>query len=242
MTWTDTALFLVAAALGAMVGAVELFQRYKAEPLKALATNWGLGYAGFNGFVSLIAYFVYSLAASGDETTLEKISYAALCGLGAAAVLRAKIMNVQTSEGKEVALGPEIVIQTFLKVIDRELDRRRAKERFQTVRKVMHNIDFEKAKVRLPIQIFQAMQGVSEEESERLMANIGDVDTMVGLSSQDKSYLLGFYLLDLVGEKFLTDLFEKYKAEFTRDLALQPAEPGDPAATPDKIPPPNTAP
>ena len=37
---------------------------------------------------------------------------------------------------------------------------------------------------------------------------------MKTLEDQDKAYLLGYYLLDLVGEDFLVQILERYKSDF----------------------------
>ena len=160
-----------------------------------------------------MAYRIWVLTTENQDpqpSVLDHLRWTAVCGLGAVAFLRTKLVNVQGADGKNMVLGPEIIIRTFLKVIDHEFDREPVNDRFELVRNLMENFDFEKAKIRLPIRIFQAMQGLSEEESQTLMDRIEEVEGMDMLDSQAKSYFLGFYLLDLVGEKFLTDLFNKY--------------------------------
>ena len=67
---------------------------------------------------------------------LELLQWAAACGFGSSVILRAKLINLKLSDGKELALGPEIVIQTFLSVLDRELDRERAGKRWDKVREL----------------------------------------------------------------------------------------------------------
>lgn len=223
---TILATYAIAAFLGATVGAVEIFQRYRAEPFYALRTRWGAYYVGFNGAMSLVAVWVVDLAGQLDLTDeLELLQWAAACGFGSSVILRAKLINLKLSDGKELALGPEIVIQTFLSVLDRELDRERAGKRWDKVHELFLGIDFDRAKLRLPIQVFQAMQGVTEEETEKLMKSVAEVETMNGLDSQDKAYLLGYYLLDLVGDEFLAEVLGKHREDF---VALPPAAPPEP--------------
>ena len=73
---------------------------------------------------------------------------------------------------------------------------------------LMVGIDFEGAKRRLPRELFLAMQSVPEEEAAQVSRPIDEIDRMDDLSSQDKSYLLGYYLLDLVGKEFLAAVLE----------------------------------
>ena len=72
----------------------------------------------------------------------------------------------------------------------------------------MEGIDFERAKKRLPRELFLAMQSVPEEEAAHIARPIDEIDRMDDLTSQDKSYLLGYYLLDLVGNEFLASVLE----------------------------------
>lgn len=210
----------LAGGLGALVGAMEIAQRYRAEPLSAVANPWGLGCIALNTSVSLGAFWAVRASDLAAEVSgLELVKWAVLAGVGASVLLRAKLFDIRLADGKAAALGPEIVVQTLLEVLDRELDRARAKRRFATVRKLFAGVDFEKAKLRLPLQLFQAMQRVTEEETQRLMQRVAEVDELQSLGSQDKAYQLGFLLLDLVGEEFLTSVLEKHGDDYRTGLA-----------------------
>lgn len=209
--------YLVAAVLGGLVGAVEIFQRYRSEPFRAVWNPWGGAYIAFNGFVAGIGFFI-AIRAEGlisERSSLELLRWAALAAFSSSALLRAKLMTIRLSDGKEVALGPELIIQTLLTVLDRELDRYRARHRFDTVHRLFATVDFDRAKLRLPLQVFQAMQTITEEESARLMKRIAEVDQMKTIDARDKSFLLGFYLLDLVGVEFLDGVLSRHGDEFT---------------------------
>lgn len=211
--------YLVAALLGALVGMVEIMQRYRAEPFAAMNNRWGISYVVFNGAVALAGLYVVVLSEQLTAATApaDMLGWAAAAGFGSAALLRAKLMNVQLSEGKEVALGPELLVQTFLSAIDSQIDRHQGARRSKTVSQLFGEVDFEKAKVRLPIFIFQALQTVKEEDTQRLMQRVAEVDAMETLPAPDKALQLGFYLLDLVGEAFLTDVMTQHGAAFKRD-------------------------
>ena len=81
-------------------------------------------------------------------------------------------------------------------------------ERYHTVHELMAGIDFERAKRRLPRELFLAMQSVPKEEAAQVSRPIDEIDRMDDLSSQSKSYLLGYCLLDLVGKEFLAAVLE----------------------------------
>ena len=225
-----TAYYLVSAVIGALVATVEIFQRYRAEPIPALRNWWAVAYLLFNAAIAAFAFYVAVLTQelTAEAKPLDLLQWSTFAGFGAAAFLRAKLLNLELSDGKEVALGPEIVVQTFLGVIDRELDRLRALDRFETVRELMKDIDFERSKLRLPIQVFQAMQTVTEEETEKVLDRIAEVDGMTSLENQDKAYLLGFFLLDLVGERFLHQILEN--PEHIDDFKVVKPPEDDPSA------------
>ena len=201
--------------VGVAVGAVEILQRYRDAPFRAVFNGWGIGYVVLNAAVSYDAFWVLyhwldtpPAAASGQSDTLHLLGLAAGAGFGGAALIRARLATVRLPSGQEFGFGPVIVIETLLSVVDRQLDRQLATERYHTVHELMVGIDFERAKRRLPRELFLVMQSVPEEEAAQVSRPIDEIDRMDDLSSQDKSYLLGYYLLDLVGKEFLAAVLE----------------------------------
>ena len=202
--------------VGVAVGAVEILQRYRDAPFRAVFNVWGIGYVALNAAVSYGAFWVLyhwigtpAAAASGQSDTLHLMGLAAGGGFGGAAVIRARLATIRLPSGQEFGFGPVIVIETLLSVVDRQLDRQLATERYLTVHELMDGIDFERAKKRLPRELFLAMQSVPEEEFSHIGKPIEEIDRMEGLSTQDKSYLLGYYLLDLVGKEFLASILDE---------------------------------
>ncbi|MGH7199570.1 MAG: hypothetical protein ACREJB_03135, partial [Planctomycetaceae bacterium] len=56
---TDHLIIVAALQKGSeCVGAVEVFQRYRAEPFRALLNRWGGAYVAFNGIVAAAAFWV----------------------------------------------------------------------------------------------------------------------------------------------------------------------------------------
>ena len=102
------------------------------------------------------------------------------------------------------------------------MDRQLATERYHTVHELMVGIDFERAKRRLPRELFLAMQSVPEEEAAQVSRPIDEIDRMDDLSSQDKSYLLGYYLLALLALLALLDLLDLVGKEFLAAVLEDP--------------------
>ena len=121
--------------------------------------------------------------AFGQSETLHLLGLAAGAGFGGAALIRARRATIR-------------------------LPSKRCVHRYHKVHELMVGIDFERAKRRLPRELFLAMQSVPEEEAAQVSRPIDEIDRMDDLSSQDKSYLLGYYLLDLVGKEFLAAVLE----------------------------------
>lgn len=214
----DLALYpLLAGLVGFSIGSVELFQRYKAEPLRAVFSLWGLLFSLFNGVVSAGAYLLLFTWSAGSDAmpVLEQLNLVATGGIGAAVVLRAKIFTARLADGQEVAVGPDYVVRTFLDVIDRKLDQARARARYDAVHELMKDIDFRKAKLKLSAQLYLAMQSVSEEEIAEFRRCVDELDRTddAVMEPQEKSYNLGYYLLDLVGEEFLKHVVKEYRDE-----------------------------
>ena len=201
--------------VGVAAGAVEILQRYRDAPFRAVFNAWGIGYVALNAVVSYGAFWVLyhwigssPSEASGQSPTVHLMGLAAGAGFGGAALIRARLASIRLPNGQEFGFGPVIVIETLMTVVDRQLDRQLATERYRTVHELMEGIDFERAKKRLPRKLFLAMQSVPEEEATQVTRPIDEIDRMEDLDSQDKSYLLGYYLLDLVGRELLASVLE----------------------------------
>jgi hypothetical protein len=219
---------LLAGAIGLVIGMMEIIQRYKAEPFSAVFTVWGELFCLFNGLVSAGAYLLlYLMAPEGEPATfLGHLKLAAIGGFGAAVVLRAKIITARLPDGQAVAVGPDYVVQTFLDVIDCKLDQLRARVRYDTVHRLMKDIDFDKAMLKLTSQLYLAMQSVSEAELAEFRARVDELYRIdeVQMDRQEKAYNLGYYLLDLVGKEFLEHVVDQYRDELA--VHRPPALPG----------------
>ena len=96
--------------VGVAVGAVEILQRYRDAPFRAIRTP--------------------PSDASGQSDTLHLMGLAASAGFGGAALIRARLATIR------------LVIETLLSVVDRQLDRQLATERYHTVHELMVGKEF----------------------------------------------------------------------------------------------------
>ena len=103
---------------------------------------------------------------------------------------RARLATTRLPNGQEFGVGPAIVVETLLAVVDRQLDRQLAKERYRTVRLLMNGMDFQRASRRLPKELFLALQSVPEEEAAHITGRTEEIDRMDDLSAEGKADLL----------------------------------------------------
>ena len=151
--------------VGVVVGGVEILQRYRDASFRAVFNAWGIGYVLLNAAVSYGAFWVVyhwigtaPADATGQPDPLQLLGLAAGAEFGGAALIRARLATIRLPGGQEFGFGPVIVIETLLSVVDRQLDRQLATERYYTVHVLMDGIDFERARKRLPMELFLALQ------------------------------------------------------------------------------------
>ena len=88
--------------VGVVVGAVEILQRYRDAPFRAVFNVWGIGYVVLNAAVSYGAFWVLyhwigtpPSDASGQSDPLHLLGLAAGAGFGGAALIRARLATIR---------------------------------------------------------------------------------------------------------------------------------------------------
>jgi hypothetical protein len=218
--------YIAAAALGGLVGAGELTQRYKDRPEAALATTPGVLYIGINALLSLIVLWlvrvrqidvVLGVPGAGGAAPAPPAGAAAaqgglgatpsevlLAGIGSMALLRTSLFTLRV-RNQDIPVGPAALLQILLAAADRACDRDRAGPRAREVRRIMHGVSFARAKTTLPLHCLASMQNVSAEERDALDQAIGSLASTTDLDDEVKAYNLGLLLVSLVGLAVLED-------------------------------------
>jgi hypothetical protein len=212
--------YLVAAALGALVGLAELASRYRDRPAVLVSVPSAWFYALLNAAASVTALFlVISFGwtfgtANPDARTVLRVIVASLTAL---AILRSSLFTVRVGDA-DVAVGPSTVLTTLLHIADRGVDRRRAADRSRQVTKIMAGVSFERARLALPAFCLALLQNVSPEEQHDLGIA---VDALAGSSMSDtqKAYALGLLLMNLAGPDVLSDAVTALRAEIAAGAA-----------------------
>jgi hypothetical protein len=135
----------------------------------------------------------------------DGILMAFFAGFGAMVILRSKLFLYHTNEGNEIPIGPDLVADRLLKVIDRKIDRQRAAARERLVFDLMHKY----TKFGAAADFFRislgSFQNLSEEEKKYYKEQAEKLATLQ-LSEVLKVMALGFLFLDLSGEANLRDV------------------------------------
>jgi hypothetical protein len=211
--------YLITILLSGLVAIAEIFTKFQDEPLSTIKKPPAWLYVLFNLIVACITLYILLKTDLFDVTTeLDWIEAAFTAGLGSTILMRSKFLKVNLN-GKEVAVGPEMIINVFLETLERNIDRYRALDRKQIVEQCMSDIDFAKAKNYVLTTIIGSTQAVSPEDTKILMNEADNIENSP-VDDIEKSFALGYLVLDTMGERFLKSLFDrKNRARFVRENA-----------------------
>lgn len=209
---------------GVSVGAAEVIARYRDEPFIATFSGPGLSYLVLNGLISAAAYglLVYYkgkiFPGLGEDGLLTSI----VAGFGSMIVMRSKLFNFKTEGGEEYAIGPDAIISTFLKSVDRRIDRNRSSARQKLVYEEVRQIkDPSKAPEFLRISL-ASYQNLSDAEKKELNDVLLKLQAE-NLDPQLKLMAMGFGFLNISGQANFSGLMKQLKSY----LETLPADPGE---------------
>ncbi len=209
----------VALFVGLFTGTIEALSRYRDEPFKAvLTTLYGWIYILLNAALGLAAYALLLWrpgSVPDDPGSHMKLALAA--GLGAAAVVRARLFSIKVGD-KEVAVGPGFLVDRFLGLLDRQIDRARALERTRLVVREMAGVDFARAAQYARTVILGSRQSLPIGERTELTEKLREIENRRD-DAEQKVHALGFVVLDFMGEEFFRHLITQVR---TREAAVEP--------------------
>ncbi|MBI1685986.1 hypothetical protein [Caulobacter hibisci] len=183
--------------IGLAVGAMEMVSRYQDDPFAPLVSAPGLFYVTINGAASALAYY---LTGPLNVTVAEPLK-TFVAGFGAMAFFRSGLFTARIGK-TEIPAGPNLVLQVFLRALDRAYDRERSVPRAKFVRPIMRGLSFDAIKAALPSLCFNLMQNVSADEIAGVNAQVVDL-AKAEMSNEAKCLSLGLTLINIVGEKTL---------------------------------------
>ena len=200
------AAFLITGILSLLIAVAELFSKFKDEPFKIVGKGSAVSYVLFNVLIAVA--FLYLLMQADLFGTGEKVGWikaSLTAGLGSVVLMRSKFLKININ-GKEAAIGPEVIINVFLETLEVKIDRERGKVRRDLVEQHMAGIHFEKAAGYVVTTIQGARQTATPEQIKSMLDEIDKI-FRVQTDPADKSYALGYMILDMMGEDFLKTMF-----------------------------------
>lgn len=188
---------------GASVGAAELLGRYRDEPQVVVASLPGFAYMSLNALISAAAYglLVYYQGKVFVGLQNDLLMTSIVAGFGSMLVMRSKLFSFKTEGGESFAVGPDAVLSTFLRSVDRRIDRNRSSPRqklvydsVKTLRNPVRAPDF----IRISLASYQ---NLSDSEKATLNDIILKVKGQADLPPQLQLMAICFGLLNVAGEK-----------------------------------------
>jgi hypothetical protein len=217
---------VLSAAFGGATGASEIISRYRDEPLSAVVNKYGLIYLILNALLGAAAFGLLTHYADQllPATKSDWLLRAIMSGFGAMVIVRSKLFIFHSEDGKDYPIGPAIVIETFLRMLDRKIDRYRASRRQQRVFTAMSSVlDFERSADYLTASLL-SFQNLSPEEKAGIAKVIEDYKE-VEWPAALKSAALGMAFLTIAGEDNFDQVMVSLKSYLASLSAAQPAAP-----------------
>jgi hypothetical protein len=197
--------YLVAGALGGLVGVGELLTRYRDDSVQTMAAPGAWLYVLLNAGASAGALYLFRVfdwdlgQPPGDKRDAMQVLVASFSAL---AFFRSALFIVKIGD-EDIPAGPSLLLTNLLGVADRSVDRRQAERRNRDVARVMQGIDFEKAASALPLLSLAASATTTDEESKKLAAGVDDIRKATATPPHAKSLLLGMAITGLLGVEVL---------------------------------------
>lgn len=207
--------FVLVFIFGCIVGAAKLISRHSDYRFHALVTAPSLGYLSLNGFLSISALLAidylrpawlgYEVGNQGEVTHHpDTIRLVLTAGFGAAAFFRSSLFKLKTQDG-EIAVGPAIIIDIFLNVIDEAVDRVIGNKRLTDVQSIMMDVDFAKASGSLPTLCFASLKRLSPEVQRQFAVQLKELVEAPNLNEKVRSISLGLTIMNLTGQPILRE-------------------------------------
>lgn len=181
--------------IGLVLGATEMISRYRDDPLAPLVSVPGAFYILINGGAAALAFYLMVVLKVPIKEPMRTLA----AGLGAMAFFRSGIFMARFGN-TDVAIGPNVILQTILSALDRTYDRQRAVPRSKAVAEIMSGLSFVQIVEALPTLCFDLMQNVSAAEIAAFQDQKRLLAAATAINDEQKVLSLGLALFNIVGE------------------------------------------
>ena len=199
---------------GALVGLVELLGRYRDEPRRVLTGTWAaFWYVTFNALVAAAAFGLLRHFADQilPAAKTDPLIAALAAGFGSMIILRSKLISIKGPDGKEVAVGPDLVVAEILRVFDQHMDRHRSAQRMDLVKKETAGIEQADRMGDYLLTSLASFQNLSNADREVITQTIERV-LKTTLDRSMKILALGYGFLNIAGEETFKRAMEGVRA------------------------------
>jgi hypothetical protein len=187
-----------------------------------------------NGGLSVLALSIINLSPPEflkDGDHLESLKTFLFIGFGAGAFFRSSFFKARTPDG-EISIGPGLIIDVFLRVIDDSVDRWLAARRLDDVSAIMAGVSYSKAAKALPTYCFAALRRLSPESQQQFAMQIKALTDDAEIEEDTKPVPLGLAIMSLTGfhilKKAVEHLGQKIRPNSPPAPALPPSTPTPP--------------
>lgn len=215
--------YAIAGIIAFVVATIELLTRYRDDPIRAAFSRPSLLYAFTNAAIAVFAAWLllrYNAQAfinnSADQTvhassSVDDFKVALAAGVGSLAALRSSVLKIKLN-GSDVSFGPALIIEQFLSVIDRNVDRNLALTRARISSDLSKQLSFDPDAPALIAICLGLLQNHKAEEQHKINEFYAALKGNPAVSQGAKSTILILALLETMGEKALREAVKQLKA------------------------------
>ncbi|HWZ21627.1 MAG TPA: hypothetical protein VNW06_03175 [Cytophagaceae bacterium] len=180
-TTTDCLLcYFFSFLLGFFYSFTELLKQFRdGSTIFRITAGWA--YMLLNGFISIVAYYIVDiLHLKVGEKEISETAKILLSGLSAMSILRSSFFSVKVGNS-QIKQEVTPVIQVILSWVHNRFDQKRAGLMIGDVKKIMENVDFQKAELILPDLCIELMKTMSEADQKKLGAKVQKIKSSLKL-------------------------------------------------------------
>lgn len=206
---TVTGGVLLAGLFAFVAAGVELLARYRDNPLGAVWSWPAFVYELVNGVAAvaaagwLIQFFPTPVEnAAGD---IDPLKLALVAGLGSLAVFRTSVMKLRISNGQDISVGPAVIVEQLLSVVDRSVDRHLAGPRAHVAAELAEKLVFERDNDSLVALCLVLLQNPTPNEEQEMTTLSRTLAGRTDMPPKVKKMIMLLALLGVVGEQVLRE-------------------------------------
>ncbi|MDD4032130.1 MAG: hypothetical protein PHS48_02665 [Bacteroidales bacterium] len=206
-------LYAITFFVGCISALAELLSRYsRIGQIFKFISSWV--YLTINGSAAALAFwFISENNLNFGAITETEVGRIILAGTSSMVILRSSFASIRNGN-KNFEAGLASITNVFLRNADRVLDRKRSIEDFKEIQEIMEKINFNKAKIDLPLLCLSTMKNVTLEEQQILANDIIKL-SQDAKNDKTKSTNLGVLISNITGIDLLKEVVSKNMEIFT---------------------------